>query len=80
MKRSIYPSWTSSSDSTWDSSEETYSEEYDTDDSDDDSSLGSVEVTDIPETNPLFKLVQEYYREQAMKGRPSAIVPDKPSK
>ena len=79
MKRSIYPSWTSSSDSTWDSSEETYSEEYDTDD-DDDSSLGSVEVTDIPETNPLFKLVQEYYREQAMKGRPSEIVPDKPSK
>lgn len=78
MKRSIHPSWTSSSDSTWDSSEETYSEEYE--DDDDDSSLGSVEVTDIPETNPLFKLVQEYYREQAMKGRPSEIVPDKPSK
>lgn len=76
MKRFLFSTWTSSSDSTWDSSEETYSEEYDTDDS----SLGSVEVTDIPETNPLFKIVQEYYREQAMKGKPTEIVPDKPSK
>lgn len=77
MKRSIYSTWISSSDSTWDSSEETYSEEYE---NDEDSSLGSVEVTDIPDTNPLFKLVQEYYGKQAIRSRPSEIVPDKPSK